>query len=68
MKNTVNPQTIIGENCNIHKGVTIGKENRGKRERLPIIIRGLLFLEKMLQKDILIICIIARRQYENKQY
>ena len=34
---TINPQTVIGENCNIHKGVTIGQENRGKRKGVPII-------------------------------
>ena len=34
---TINPQTVIGENCNIHKGVTIGQENRGKRKVVPII-------------------------------
>ena len=26
-----------GGNCNIHKGVTIGQENRGKRQGTPII-------------------------------
>lgn len=34
---TINPQTIIGKNCNIHKCVTIGRENRGKRKGTPII-------------------------------
>lgn len=34
---TVNPQTIIGNNCNICKGLTIGVENRGKRVGAPII-------------------------------
>lgn len=34
---TINPAAIIGSNCNIHKGVTIGKENRGKRAGAPII-------------------------------
>lgn len=29
---TVNPDAVIGRNCNIHKGVTIGQENRGKRK------------------------------------
>jgi len=33
----INPQTRIGKNCNIHKGVTIGQENRGKRKGTPII-------------------------------
>ena len=34
---TINPKTVIGENCNIHKGVTIGQENRGSRKGTPII-------------------------------
>ncbi len=34
---TVNPKAIIGKNCNIHKGVTIGQENRGKRKGTPVI-------------------------------
>ena len=34
---TINPKTIIGENCNIHKGVTIGQENRGDRRGTPVI-------------------------------
>ncbi len=34
---TVNPNVIIGKNCNIHKGVTIGQENRGKRKGTPSI-------------------------------
>ncbi len=34
---TINPNSVIGSNCNIHKGVTIGKENRGKRKGAPII-------------------------------
>lgn len=34
---TINPQTIIGENVNIHKGVTIGQENRGTRKGAPTI-------------------------------
>lgn len=34
---TINLKTIIGSNCNIHKGVTIGQENRGKRIGTPII-------------------------------
>lgn len=32
---TVNPNVIIGDFCNLHKGVTIGKENRGKRKGTP---------------------------------
>jgi len=34
---TINPSSIIGENVNIMKGVTIGRENRGKREGCPKI-------------------------------
>lgn len=34
---TINPNAIIGENVNIHKGVTIGQENRGRRKGTPII-------------------------------
>ncbi len=34
---TINPNTVIGENCNIHKGVTIGQENRGARKGTPTI-------------------------------
>lgn len=34
---TINPRAVIGENCNIHKGVTIGQENRGLRKGTPII-------------------------------
>ena len=34
---TINPKTVIGNNVNIHKGVTIGQENRGKRKGTPII-------------------------------
>lgn len=34
---TINPNSIIGDNCNIHKGVTIGQENRGARIGAPKI-------------------------------
>lgn len=34
---TVNPDAVIGRNCNIHKGVTIGQENRGKRKEAPVL-------------------------------
>ena len=34
---TINPKAVIGANCNIHKGVTIGQENRGKRKGVPTI-------------------------------
>lgn len=33
----INPGTIIGKNCNIATGVTIGQENRGKRKGTPTI-------------------------------
>ena len=33
----INPKVIIGDNCNVAIGVTIGQENRGKRKGAPII-------------------------------
>lgn len=33
----INPGVVIGSNVNIHKGVTIGQENRGKRKGTPQI-------------------------------
>lgn len=34
---SINLKAVIGKNCNIHKGVTIGQENRGERKGTPII-------------------------------
>lgn len=34
---TINPAAIIGENCNIHKGIVIGQTNRGPRKGVPTI-------------------------------
>lgn len=34
---TINENAIIGEMCNIHKGVVIGQENRGSRKGAPRI-------------------------------
>lgn len=34
---TISPGAVIGSNCNIHKGATIGRENRGKRKGYPTI-------------------------------
>lgn len=34
---TINPKAVIGCNCNLHKGVTIGQENRGVRAGAPLI-------------------------------
>lgn len=34
---TINGAAVIGSNCNIHKGVTIGQENRGERKGVPTI-------------------------------
>lgn len=34
---TINNRAVLGQNVNIHKGVLIGRENRGKREGAPII-------------------------------
>ena len=33
----INPNVVIGDNCNIATGVTIGQENRGKRQGVPKI-------------------------------
>ena len=34
---TINPEAVIGNHVSLHKGVTIGQENRGKRKGSPII-------------------------------
>ena len=34
---TINGSAVLGDNINIHKGVTIGQENRGKRKGAPNI-------------------------------
>ena len=34
---TINPSVVLGDNINIHKGCTIGQENRGKRKGVPTI-------------------------------
>lgn len=34
---TINGDSIIGENCNIHKGVVIGRVNRGERKGCPTL-------------------------------
>lgn len=34
---TINYQVVMGKNVNIHKNVTIGRENRGTREGTPTI-------------------------------
>ena len=34
---TINEDAVLGKNINIHKGVTIGQENRGPRKGAPII-------------------------------
>lgn len=33
----INPQAVIGANCNIAQGVTIGQQNRGRRQGAPTI-------------------------------
>ena len=33
----VNKDACIGKNCNLSKGVTVGRENRGSRKGAPII-------------------------------
>ena len=34
---TINKKSILGDNINIHKGVTIGQKNRGPRKGTPTI-------------------------------
>ena len=34
---TINKQAVLGKNINLHKGVTIGQENRGPRKGCPTI-------------------------------
>ena len=34
---TINPGVKMGNNIAIHKGVTLGRENRGKREGAPVV-------------------------------
>ena len=34
---TISPTTVIGSNCTIHKGATIGRESRGVRQGSPTI-------------------------------
>lgn len=34
---TINERSVLGDNVNIHKGVTIGQENRGARKGSPTI-------------------------------
>ena len=34
---TVNPHAVLGEHVCLHKGVTIGVENRRKRKGYPVI-------------------------------
>lgn len=33
----VNPKALVGPNCNLHKGCTIGQENRGRRKGAPTL-------------------------------
>lgn len=34
---TTNLKAVLGRKINLHKGVTIGQENRGKRKGTPVI-------------------------------
>ncbi len=34
---TINREAVLGKNINLHKGVTIGQENRGSRKGAPTI-------------------------------
>lgn len=33
----VHPEAVIGKNCNLNKGCTVGRENRGSRNGVPTI-------------------------------
>lgn len=33
----VHPDVIMGSNCNLNKGCTIGRENRGSRNGVPVV-------------------------------
>lgn len=33
----VHPDAVIGKNCNLNKGCTIGRENRGRRNGAPVL-------------------------------
>ena len=34
---TISPATVIGSDCTIHKGATVGRESRGKRQGAPTL-------------------------------
>lgn len=34
---TINSSAVIGKNCNLHKGIVIGQQNRGKYKGTPTI-------------------------------
>lgn len=34
---TINKDAVLGKNINLHKGITIGQENRGPRKGCPVI-------------------------------
>ncbi len=40
---TINPSVTLGRNINLHKGVTIGQQNRGKRKGVPTIGNNVYF-------------------------
>ena len=33
----VHPEAVLGKNCNLNKGCTIGRENRGRRNGAPVL-------------------------------
>lgn len=58
---TVNPSAILGEHVCLHKGVTIGVENRGKHKGTPVIgncvwigINSIVFGDITIGDDVLI--------------
>lgn len=58
---TINPSAILGEHVCVHKGVTIGVENRGKNKGTPVIgncvwigINSIVFGNVKIGDDVLI--------------
>lgn len=58
---TINDKAVLGKNINIHKGVTIGAENRGIRKGVPIIsdnvwigVNAVIVGKVMIGSDVLI--------------
>ena len=42
----VHPDAVIGKNCNLNKGCTVGRENRGARNGAPTFEEAIEFLKE----------------------